>query len=245
MAASRLWASATVKMTHTLTPQLAKKTPLVFRFYHVPWTEPWIPFYRDCNVRKYNFLWQFAHWQRTSLQELSAVKSNYLRKHNRNQMTDGQIKKKGREGENRAKGIERWRDRERIVLAIFPEWRDRSAERVSLTISSVGRMSQANNGKQSSSLLALSLSLFPLPSFHFSGKTIIAPSEGRRILPPWADIWKTNPFSRRSGRQAAVSLLKHWLTTSGGSQHTHTHTSSAPHEAVKIPQCIPALHQKQ
>lgn len=45
------------------------------------------------------------------------------------------------------------------MLAIFPEQRDRSAKRERLTISSVGRMSQANNGKQSSSPLALSLFL--------------------------------------------------------------------------------------
>lgn len=68
-------------------------------------------FYWDRNVRTYNFLWQFVHWRRTSLQELSAAKSNYLRKHNRNQMTDGQIKKKNWEGENREKGIDRRRDR--------------------------------------------------------------------------------------------------------------------------------------
>lgn len=98
-------------------------------------------------------------------------------------MTDGQIKKEERE--NREKGIHSRRDRECIVLAIFPERRDRSAERESLTISSVGRMSQANNGKQSSSPLVLSLSPFlSLPSFHFSRKTIIASSEGRLTLPP-------------------------------------------------------------
>lgn len=85
-------------------------------------------------------------------------------------MTDGQIKKKEEERENREKGIDSWRDRECIVLAVFPERRDRSAERESLTISSVGRMSQANNGKQSSSPLVLSLSPFLCLHSIFLGK---------------------------------------------------------------------------
>lgn len=74
-----------------------------------------------------------------------------------------QIKKKGEE-ENGEKGQDVWRDGECIVLAIFPEQRDRSAERESLPASSAGRMSRANNGKQSSSLLALSLFAF-IPFF--------------------------------------------------------------------------------
>lgn len=143
--------------------------------------------------------------------------------------------------ENTEKAIDRWRDREPIVLAIFPEKRDRSAERESLPISSVSRMSQANNGKQSSSPFALFLLSFP--SFHFSWKTIIVSSEGRLALPPRSDIWKANPFTQRCGRQTAMSLLKHWLTTSGGCQHTHarTHTSGSVCETVKIPQCRPTL----
>lgn len=166
------------------------------KYHHTPWaSHPWSRFaflmccmqvHQDHNVDLYNFIHDDNLFIDLTSKIICSQKGNYLekkkKKHNRSQMTDRKIK----EGEHLEKKIDGWRRRACIVLAIFPERWDRSAEWeqasfVPPPLESAGLIMESSHHLCSWMLPPLfSLFLFP-----FSGKTITATSEGRLSQMMW------------------------------------------------------------